>query len=103
MLSWNPPSFENRNGRLVRYHVSIEESQVVYINNQTVIVIGNNANRTYEISASRTQIIDKLLANRNYTVRIAAATSVGIGPFSEAVTVTTLEDGELLLYTNSSV
>jgi len=83
---------------VVRYHVIIEESQVVYINNQTVTVLGNTVNRTYDVSDSHAQLIDKLMANHNYTVRIAAATIVGIGPFSEAVTVKTLEDGELLIY-----
>lgn len=76
----------------------IEESQIVHVNNQTVTVMGNNANRTYDISASRTQLIDNLQADHLYTVRIAAATSIGIGPFSEAITVKTLEDGKLLVY-----
>ena len=35
--------------------------------------------------------------NYNYTVRMAAVTSAGIGPFSAPVTATTLEGGSYVL------
>jgi len=41
-------------------------------------------------------LIDMLHPDYNYTVRIAAATGPGIGPFSNAITVRTDMDGELM-------
>ena len=93
-LSWDPPSVEQQNGQLVHYHIFIEESQLVYVSNRTVEVAGEDRNIIFNISESRTQLINDLLPNHNYTVRIAAATSAGIGPFSTAITVTTPEDGK---------
>ena len=93
-LSWDPPSLEQQNGQLIRYHIFIKESQLVYINNRTFKVPGDDRNMTFDISEGRIQLINNLSPNHNYTVRIAAATSVGIGTFSTAITVTTPEDGE---------
>ena len=96
MLSWEPPSLEEQNGLLVQYHVIVMETQILYLDNGTVISqMGMNFNRTYNVSEGRTQLIDMLHPSYNYTVRIAAATVVGIGPFSNPITVMTLEDGEL--------
>jgi len=94
MLSWEPPLLEQQNGQLIRYHVFITESQLVYVNNRTIEVPGNNRNRTFDTSESRVQIIDSLTPDHIYTVRIAAATSTGIGPFSTAITVTTPKNGK---------
>ena len=44
-------------------------------------------NRIFNVSERHTQLIDMLHPDYNYTVRIAAATGVGIGPFSDAITV----------------
>jgi len=97
MLSWTPPSLENQNGLLVQYHVIIMETQILYLDNGTVMSqMGVNRNRTYNVSEGRTQLIDMLHPSYNYTVRIAAATVVGIGPFSDPITVMTLEDGECM-------
>ena len=93
-LSWDPPLLEQQNGQLIRYHIFIKESQLVYVNNRTFAVPGDDRNMTFDITESRIQLINNLLPNHNYTVRIAAATNAGIGPFSTAITVTTPEDGE---------
>ena len=98
MLSWNPPSLEMQNGIIIMYHVIIMETEIHNLENGTVMSqMGLNRNRTYNISEGRTQLIDMLHPSYNYTVRIAAATVVGIGPFSDPITVMTLEDGEYLL------
>ena len=94
MLSWDPPLVEQQNGQLIRYHVIIQESQLLYVQNRTVAVSRNSRNMTFDISESRVQLIDNLHPNHAYTIRIAAATRAGIGPFSTAITVTTPEDGE---------
>ena len=52
------------------------------------------SNITYNVSEGRTQVIDGLHPDYNYTVRIAAATEPGIGPFSDDITVRTNMDGE---------
>ena len=96
-LSWDQPSLEEQNGILTIYHVIIMETQILYLDNGTVISqMGMNFNRTYNVSEGRTQLIDMLHSSYNYTVRIAAANAVGIGPFSDPITVMTLEDGEFL-------
>ena len=97
MLEWKSPSLEEQNGLLVQYHVIVMETQILYLDNGTVISqMGMNFNRTYDVSEGRTQLIDMLHPSYNYTVRIAAATVVGIGPFSDLITVMTLEDGEFV-------
>ena len=76
------------------------ETQILYLDNGTVILqMGTNFNRTYNVSEGRIQLVDMLHPSYNYTVRIAAATVVGIGPFSDPITVMTLEDGECMKVT----
>jgi len=94
-LSWNPPIHLDQNGKLTVYHVTILETRTLYLDNGTVISqTGDDFNRTYNVSEGRIQLIDMLHPSYNYTVRITAATVVGIGPFSDPITVMTLEDGE---------
>ena len=95
MLTWERPSPEQENGLLVRYHVIVIETQIHYFDNGTEITgMQRYLNRTYNVSEGRTQLIDSLHPDYNYTVRIAAATEPGIGPFSNATTVRTDMDGE---------
>ena len=106
MLEWERPPLEEENGLLVRYHVIIIQTEIHYTDNGTEITgMETYLNTTYNVSESRTQLIDGLHPDYNYTVRIAAATEPGIGPFSDAITNRTDMDGEyyLLLYTNSIV
>ena len=94
-LSWYPPTPLEQNGVLTLYHVIIMEVQILYLDNGTVISqIGRNFNRTCDVSRDHMQSIDMLHPSYKYTVRIAAANIVGIGPFSDPITVMTLEDGE---------
>ena len=97
MLEWERPSPEEENGLLVRYHVIVIETQIHYFDNETEITgMRTYLNRTYNFSEERAQLIDSLHPDYNYTVRIAAATEPGIGPFSDAITVRTVMDGESL-------
>lgn len=97
MLSWDPPNAEQQNGRLVSYHVRIMETQIMYLDTGVVTsTMGVNLNRTYAVTEDRVKLINMLHPSYNYTVSIAAATSVGIGTFSNALTITMPEDGELL-------
>ena len=95
ILTWERPLPEEENGLLVRYHVIVIESQIHYFDNGTEFTgMQRYLNTTYIVSEGRTQLIDSLHPDYNYTVRIAAATEPGIGPFSGAITVRTEMDGE---------
>ena len=95
MLTWERPSPEEENGLLIRYHVIIIETQIHYTDDGAEITgLQTYLNRTFNVSEGRSQLIDMLHPDYNYTVRIAAATGPGIGPFSDAITVRTNMDGE---------
>ena len=95
MLIWERPLPQNENGVLVHYHVIVMETQIHYMDNGTEITgMQTYLNRTYNVSEGRSRLIDGLHPDYNYTVRIAAATEPGIGPFSDAITVRTNMDGE---------
>ena len=95
MLTWERPSPEEENGLLVRYHVIVIETQIHYTDDGVEITgMQGYMNITYNVSEGRVQLIDSLHPDYNYTVRIAAATEPGIGPFSDAITVRTEMDGE---------
>ena len=97
MLSWERPSPDQENGLLVRYHVIVIETQIHYTDDGVEITgMQRYLNRTYNFSEGRAQLIESLHPDYNYTVRIAAATEPGIGPFNDAITVRTDMDGELL-------
>ena len=98
MLTWERPSPEEENGLLLVYHVIIIETQIHYRDNGTEIT-GRETylNRTFNVSEGRSQLIDVLHSDYNYTVSIAAATGPGIGPFSEAITNRTYMDSELII------
>ena len=99
MLTWERPSPEEENGLLVRYHVIVIETQIHYNDDGAEITgMQRYLNTTYNVSEGRAQLIDMMIhPDYNYTVRIAAATEPGIGPFSDAITVRTEMDGKLLI------
>ena len=95
MLTWERPLLEEENDLLLNYHVIVIETQIHYTDDGVEITgMQIYLNRTYNVSEGRTQLIDMLHPDYNYTVRIAAATEPGIGPFSDAITVRTDMDGE---------
>ena len=97
MLTWERPSPEEENGLLIRYHVIIIETQIQYTDNGSEITgLQAYLNMTFNVSEGRSQLINMLHPDYNYTFRIAAATGPGIGPFSDAITNRTDMDGELI-------
>ena len=95
MLTWERPSPDEENGLLVRYHVIVMETPIHYTDDGTEITgVQRYLNTTYNVSEGRTQLIDMIHPDYNYTVSIAAATEPGIGPFSDPITVRTDMDGE---------
>ena len=94
VLSWRAPRIIPLHGELVEYHIIVEETQILNLENGTVISQeGINRNRTSD-AREDTEVVNMLHPNYNYTIRIAAQTTVGMGPFSEPITVRTIEDGE---------
>ena len=92
LVTWQP--FQ-QNDRVIRYHVIISETQILYSSNGVVTsVMGVNFNRTYEASENYSQLIGMLHPNYNYTIRMAVTTTSGIRSISVLQTVTTFEDGK---------
>ena len=99
MLSWERPSPEQENGLLIRYHVIIIETQIHYTDDGAEITgLQTYLNMTFNVAEGRLQLIDMLHPDYNYTVRIAAATGTGIGPYSNVITKRTYIDGKLMEY-----
>ena len=97
MLMWERPLLEEENDLLLNYHVIVIETQIQYTDDGVEFTgMQRYLNRTYNVSEGRAQLIDSLHPDYNYTVRIAAATEPGIGPFSDAITVRTDMDGEVV-------
>jgi receptor-type tyrosine-protein phosphatase Q len=79
-LHWEPPLPVDRNGRIVSYLI-----------NMTAIETGE----TFEINTTYTILSLSLLTPFTaYEFVIAASTAVGLGPFSEPISVLTPEDGK---------
>lgn len=79
---WQPPPIEHHNGIISYYLLRIVDESF----NLTNITI-NTTNTSY--------ITDTLEEYIRYSCQVAAATDVGIGPFSAPIEITTLQDGEL--------
>ena len=95
LLTWEQPLPEEVNGVVIHYHVIVMETQIHYMDDGTEITgMQTYLNITYNVSEGRNQLIDGLHPDYNYTVRIAAVTGIGIGLFSDAITVRTYMDGK---------
>ena len=81
-LTWEPPFEENRNGIIVSYTASI---------------VATDDGTSLELTAMGTTSIvaADLRPFTTYTCSVAASTSVGLGPSTPSVLLTTPEDGEL--------
>ena len=81
-VSWEPPDFVDHNGIIVYYVVNV-----------TVPLTGEAF--TIEPESTRATL-SGLHPFRTYVCRFAAATAVGVGPFSEPLSVTTEESGNAI-------
>ena len=88
-VTWELPSSEDRNGMITRYILNVTSVP----DGDTIQLTSNTTQFTY----------DSLQPYTTYTIAIAAETNAGIGPFSQAATLTTPEDGiysiEIMLLT----
>ena len=93
-VSWESPPLDSHNGQLSYYNVLIAETEVVNLENGTIVVSkGMNSSRRYELSEGRTQLVTMLHPSYRYCIEVAAATNAGIGPYSPEMSVVMLEDG----------
>ena len=79
-LSWDPPPDDQRNGIIVQYSIRIVPplgGTIVYFN-----------------STATSIVVTPLSPYTTYRCSVAAATSMGRGPFSGAIMVQTHEAGE---------
>ena len=79
-LTWAPPQLEEQNGVITRY---------------TVNVTNVNTGESVLLYTTETSItVQQLTPFTAYLCSVAAETSVGLGPYTLALTVTTNEDGK---------
>jgi len=80
-VTWLPPPLEQQNGQIVYYILLISDRQ-----------LGSNN----EINSTTTSFMATGLKEYyNYSCIVAAATTVGLGPYSLPVRFTTLQGGKL--------
>ena len=82
MVSWMPPPVIDHNGPLTGHVIQY-----------TILWSNNTMNET--VSNETTHIITGLVPFVNYSVRVAALTVNGIGPFSNHMVQVSGESGEL--------
>ena len=81
-VSWEPPDFFDQNGVIIYYVVNV----TVPLTGEAFTIEPESANAT----------LSGLHPFRTYVCRFAAATAVGVGPFSEPLSVTTEESGNAI-------
>ena len=82
LLSWDLPLPEKRNGEISGYTVTVQNTDTGHI----------SLFSTIETSLT----VQSLTPYNSYQFFVAASTSVGRGPFTSPISVTTPEDGKLL-------
>ena len=86
---WDKVPLMNQNGIITMYEVMYQPLETFN---------GNIATKTINLTNMSVLLAD-LQEFVNYTISVRAYTSVGAGPYSDEVTVLTLEDGkELILF-----
>lgn len=82
-LSWMPPQLERRNGIITGYSVNVTHS---------------DSRESTLLSTTESSItIVQLSAFTTYLCSVAARTVVGLGPYTMQLTVSTDEDGKLIV------
>lgn len=81
VINWKLPAPEDRNGNITGYSLIIEE-------------VDTNVTTTYNTVLTQL-IVAFLQPYSDYKCQIAAETSVGTGPYGDAITIRTLPDGKL--------
>jgi len=96
-VSWRPPVLQSRNGQLRYYNVYFTETQLAYYENGTVLPLAS-MNGTLR-SENLTYIINMLHPSYQYSIKVAAATETGLGPYSEEESEILQQDSKSLFCT----
>ena len=75
MMRWNKPLLEMQNGKIIGYKIKVTDR--------------DGATTTLLYTANMTITVSFLKASTTYYVSVSARTSVGVGPFSQLISVTT--------------
>ena len=81
---WAPPPEYNQNGIIEHYQIEISDED-------------NTVTQYSASGATMMLMVTELHPYHTYSCRIAAATGVGIGPFTPAIIIETLEDGKSVI------
>ena len=81
-MSWNPPPFLDQNGDIIGYQLMITNQNRT--NYSATVVNVTNITSYVAIMLQEFEV---------YNIEIAARTVIGLGPFSDAVSNQTFEDG----------
>lgn len=85
LVMWEAPDPEDQNGIITGYSIN-----VTLVRTSQTVQMTSSTNALY---------LDNLLPFRTYTCRVAARTSVGVGPYSIATSFMTEEAGEYKTFT----
>ena len=85
VISWGPPPYEDQNGVIISYTISVS-------------VLETGESFTYTTSDPTLELTG-LKIYTTYIIQVAASTSVGQGPFTQEFNITTLEEGNSKIYT----
>ena len=83
-VGWLPPPDEHQNGQIVYYMLIITD-------------LGFGSNDVLLNSTAMNATATNLQEFNNYSCIVAAATTVGLGPYSLPIIFTTLQDGILFI------
>ena len=89
---WYPPVATERNGIITSYNFTYLGSPIY--TNTTVLLVSGISDQEASIALNVSDIEEF----NNYTVRINAVNSVGMGVQSDAITIQTPSDGEYYCY-----
>ena len=86
VLSWQYPLKEDRNGAIAGFKVHLIESKSNLVTgleteNTTILIEGDNVIKPFTL----------------YYCKVAAFTMAGVGPYSEIISIRTIEDGKLYI------
>ena len=82
-VSWNPPPLPDQNGDIIGYQLMITKQNK-----------SNSSGYVVNITNVTSYVAINLQEFEVYSFEIAAMTVIGLGPFSDAITNQTLEDGK---------
>ena len=84
-LLWDPPPADAQNGIITQYRINITEVET---------------GRFFTLFSATTSVnVTSLHPYYTYNCAIAAATMIGVGPYTSVITVVTLQDSKFLCVT----